>query len=77
MKKFIGNEGSFVRDLLLALPKDEMACVVMNLAALFINAFEGSSDIVAERDSRNQSEGTAETRLPPVVPQHLIKTCNT
>lgn len=52
-RKFIEDQGSFVRDLLLALPEDEMAYVVTNVASLFINAIKNMGDIVAERDSRN------------------------
>lgn len=74
MKKFIEDQGSFVRDLLSALIEDEMACLVMNVASLSINAIEVMGNILAETDSENHAAGSAESRISPVVSQDMFKT---
>lgn len=48
----------------------------MNASILFIEAIEGTIDIVAERDFKKQAAVTTKTRLSPVLPQGLIKVRN-
>ena len=66
-KTLIMNQGSFVLQKVEQIPNAEAESLIRGVTKLYVEAISGISQILAERDARNESAD----ELPPVLPHEL------